>query len=128
MSKWKYTIDISLPWYRRLKGLISIQELAKIVAEKIRNIVPDKDQCLGLIDDFEELSTDQGLADEQEAIEIFDQLMLWFYDWADTIIDDSSWPYKRLCWINTILSPNGLEALNWELAEKEKRESNIKEA
>jgi hypothetical protein len=100
MAKWQNTLDLADVWDKVDTQEISIQELAGVIAKRLkkikRNIPEDllEDKHF-IVEDFIDLSKNEAATDED-----FNEVMTYLYDWADTPLDDE-WNGKKVCWINT---------------------------
>jgi len=100
VANWINKLNLSYVWDKANDYEISVQELARITAERLSNINKWLDEDLiwlrdNLVDEFETIAEDEeaGLAD-------FNYVMQDLYDWADTPLD-SNWAGKKVCWIET---------------------------
>ena len=87
-------------WKKSNNSELSIQELSKIIAEKlsmidIKNEDYDYDR-LNLIDRFIDLSED-----EEIGFDDFNYVMNDLYDWGDIKVSNNSFWGEKLCWIKT---------------------------
>jgi len=100
MTKWMNVLDIQDIWKESLDGDISMQELAKEIAEKLSMLdISNEDydfEKQNLVDEFINLSED-----EEMKVADFDYVMEYLYDWGDTHLDDKVFGGKKLCWIKT---------------------------
>lgn len=103
MAKWQRTLDVRDIWEKRDKGEISIQEMSKIMAERLNLLADFKDDD---IDDAKEsiIEEFECLSDYKDAtVGDFDDILSDLYDWADTTLDYSK-PFcerKKVCWVKT---------------------------
>lgn len=101
MAKWQRKIYLQPHWHQASEHEISIQELAGVVAKKLRGIVPFKvedieSKRLDLVAEFEWLAKSPD-SDRED----FDFWMEELYDWGDTRLDNE-WNGKKVCWIDII--------------------------
>lgn len=94
MANWLRTLDIKNEWKLAKKHELSPQELATIVAKRLREMrphgIPDVDDVrAGLIEEFEAFAADEYLDNDD-----FDELWERLYDWADGRL-----PQGRVCWV-----------------------------
>jgi hypothetical protein len=99
MSNWKYTLDIEDLWKQRDEGRITIQELGKGIANRLRILsrkLPTKYQ-----DFVENLALDFESVDED--VEDFDQVMNDLYNLADLELPKPTgqWMDNKLMWVKT---------------------------
>lgn len=95
MANWKYKLNIKDEWQQSKAGKLDYNSLAKIIATKLDKFGTDDDDLTDIIVRFLEY------ADNGDDVEEFDDIMEQLYDWGDTLLDDSSWPHKKMCWIGT---------------------------
>ncbi len=79
---------------------ITIQELCKIIGQRLSKIkTPEIEEIefdqMGLCDEFEMMSTDKELTEEE-----FNNTMDDLYDWGDISLDNK-FGGKKVCWIKT---------------------------
>lgn len=96
MAKWKYRLELKDLWKAREKKEISIKELGKKVAERIKQSVFYKKNETALweiVDNFSHM---------EEDIELFDEILDDLYDWADTpLFTRRGEMQRKLCWVGT---------------------------
>jgi len=100
MANWQRKVDFSKYTEQYDKGELSVQEFAKIVAEKLKGLKkfknPDIDERLGeLVFYFEDLANDKY---NDYAEEDFDYLLEKLYNWGDISLDNK-FGGKKVCWI-----------------------------
>lgn len=100
MSDWQRTLDIQDSWQKALDFEISYQELAGVIAEKLKALKKFDEEDIeydkaGLIEDFEIASEDDEL--EEDGI---NYLMSNLYDWGDVKLDNK-FGGKKVCWVKT---------------------------
>jgi hypothetical protein len=105
MSDWQREIRLQPHWGQCKDGKISIQQLARVVAAKLKAIRPFNDDELDaerdeLVEEFEAFAAD-GDAYRDDFDDIMDRL----YDWGDTRLDTKFIGGKKVCWIDTISNP-----------------------
>jgi len=104
MANWQSTLDIQEEWQKTGDGDMSCQELAGIIAKRLKSlklphvvksneIVMEERQ--ELIEEFEGLSEDSSANNND-----IDNVMASLYDWGDISLDND-WPHKKVCWIKT---------------------------
>ena len=101
MANWQRRIHLNPEWEQAQEEKISPQELAAVIAKRLKALTPFKDeypeqQRLDLVDDFEAAAEDAYLT-----VRDFDYLMNELYDWGDMRLDDN-WNGKKVCWIDTM--------------------------
>lgn len=79
MIRWNYTLNIKEEWEQAKNDEISVQELAKIIAEKTKKFKLEDFDKDDLIFELEEFSKDDSLDKDD-----FDELWNQYYDWADS--------------------------------------------
>ena len=100
MANWQRKVDFSSYTEKYHNGELSVQEFAKIVAEKLKSLEKFKDiqidcQLEDIIWGFEDLST----SDENDwAEQDFDAMLYDLYNWGDMPIDGNL-SGKKACWI-----------------------------
>lgn len=100
MSDWRRKLDFSDYTEKYDEGELSIQEFAKIVAEKLKGLRDFDDfgiDCAkdDLIFEFEDIAEDgEGFYGEDE----FNYVLNRLYDWGDISLDDK-FGGKKVCWI-----------------------------
>ena len=100
MSDWQRKLDFRTYTEKYDEGELSIQEFAKIVAEKLKSLRKFNDYDVDskleeIIWSFEDLAEDEeGLDDESN----FNYLLNALYDWGDTPLDDK-FGGKKVCWV-----------------------------
>ena len=102
MANWQRKLDIKDEWERAKAGEISMQDLARTVASKLKDL-PDFGGKLedidlekqDLIDAFDDLAMDLS-ANNSDFDSLWDEL----YNWGDTNLD-GKFNAKKVCWIAT---------------------------
>lgn len=100
MANWQRKVDFSAYTEQYNNGELSVQEFAKIVAEKLKSLAKFKDNEINfrledIIWGFEDLST----SDEDDwAEQDFDAMLYDLYNWGDMQVDGSL-SGKKACWI-----------------------------
>lgn len=102
MSDWQRKVDFSEATAKYDLDEISIQELAKIVHEKLKGLKkfndPDIDyQLEDLIEEFEMIAEDEE-EDDYFLKEEFNYILNRLYDWGDTSLD-GKFGGKKVCWV-----------------------------
>lgn len=98
MSKWVNRLDLKDLWKTREEGNLTIQELGKAVADRIRKskfykLKIHEEALREIVLDFEGCSED---------VEKFDGILEQLYDWADTPLTTPLGQMQRkMCWIET---------------------------
>lgn len=91
MASWKRILDLTPEFGKAEEGEIEIHDLARITAERLRQMKPFFDFMdvgrVEIAEQFDDLSQDKG-AD----VDDFDTLMEELYNWADV---------DRSCWVKT---------------------------
>ncbi len=100
MADWQRHLKLNPEWDRAKDGEITVQDLARSVAEKLRalrrlddDVESEKDD---LVAQFEDIAASEG-GDEARW---FDDVMHDLYNWGDTRLD-GTWNGKKVCWIDT---------------------------
>lgn len=106
MTKWVHRLSLKDLWEAKDKNEITLQELSKKVAERIKSASFYKkyeDDLEPIVDEFEGLSEDAGL--DNNDVTYFDNILSNLYDWADQEMDNlTSTPFhkrRKMCWIET---------------------------
>lgn len=100
MANWQRKVDFSAYAEKYNKNELSIQEFAKIVAEKLKTLRKFEDEYIDsqlkkIIWSFEGLADDEECMDEESA---FNYLWEDLYNWGDIPLDDK-FGGKKVCWI-----------------------------
>jgi hypothetical protein len=100
MALWQRKIYLQPEWDQAANGLISVQEMATVIAERLSALRPintsvAEDRRHRLIEDFGDLAEDTGATTDD-----FDSLMEHLYTWGDGALD-GHWNGKKVCWIDT---------------------------
>ncbi len=102
MTDWQRKLQLQPEWDQAAEHEITIQQLAGVIADRLRVLAPFTDefediddQRQELADQFESMSQDETLTTSQ-----FDYLMNDLYDWGDTQIGGKFFDAKKVCWIN----------------------------
>lgn len=101
MANWQRTLNLLPEWKMRIDDEISLQDLSRVVAERLSAVkqlgISDLDeQRDDLVHQFKEMSNDTSLT-----VDEFDEVLNELYDWGDTHIDGSILAGKKACWIKT---------------------------
>lgn len=101
MAQWQSTLDLKDVWGQYDTADISIQELSKVISERLLKLKPISTQFVlqgrdDLVEDFDDLSHDEG-AD----VDDFDDIMARLYDWGDIRLSGDILSGKKVCWIKT---------------------------
>jgi predicted hydrocarbon binding protein len=95
MSKWVNKLDLSDLWKKRDTADITVIEMGKEIAKRIRKM-----NCYEkYIDELEDIA-DQ-FKNISESVEEFDDILCQLYDWGDISLD-GKFGGKKMCWIKTI--------------------------
>ena len=112
MSDWQRKVDFSAYTEKYNEGELSIQEFAKIVAEKLKTLRKFEDEYINnqleeIIWSFEDLADDEECMGEAST---FNYLLEDLYNWGDTPSDDK-FGGKKVCWIQMRSANPALRAL-----------------
>jgi len=101
MAQWVRKLDISIEWKQCKNHEITVQQLAKVLIDKLSVFDPNKlnEDIQFLIDDFNIIATSSN--DDGSEIENFDDAMKNLYSWADASLD-GEWNGKKNCWVELI--------------------------
>lgn len=112
MAKWLYHLEIAQEFHDCQEGKITIQQLASTVVSKTKQLkcYNTFEYLQNIVDRINDLANDT-LLNDVDAREAFDELWEELYDWGDTTVRHG-WPPTKLCWINTILSPQQRKELS----------------
>ena len=96
MSKWVNRLDLKDLWKAINAGNLTIQELAKAVAKRIRKM-----PCYKKYEDqLDEIATSFEYCGE--SVEEFDSYLSELYDWADTpLLTPKGQMQRKICWVAT---------------------------
>lgn len=102
MSDWQRKVDFSEATAKYDLDEISIQELAKIVHEKLKGLKKFNDTDIDypledLIEEFEMIAEDEE-EDDYFLKEEFNYTLNRLYDWGDTPLD-GKFGGKKVCWV-----------------------------
>lgn len=96
MSNWVNRLDLKDLWKAKDENKLTIQELAKEVAKRIKNKYfydRYKDELEDIVINFETCSDD---------VEEFDSILSDLYDWADTpLATPIGQMQRKMCWVAT---------------------------
>ena len=100
MANWQRKVDFSAYTEKYDEGELSIQEFAKIVAEKLKTLRKFEDEYINnqlkeIIWSFEDLADYEECMDEEST---FNYLLEDLYNWGDIPLDDK-FGGKKVCWI-----------------------------
>lgn len=101
MANWQRKVKLNPEWGRAKDGEVTINELAGVIAARLKALVPFGDDDLDnerdeIVEELESLAADQSAA-----ISDIDDIMDRLFDWGDSSLDDN-WNGKKACWIDTI--------------------------
>lgn len=104
MADWQRKINLNPEWSQCKAGEITLQECARSIAVKLRELAPFSPDPRDINFNRDLLATSfEDIANEQDPDrDEFDGLMTDLYDWGDTALD-SKWNGKKVCWIETML-------------------------
>jgi hypothetical protein len=93
MAQWRKVLHIASEWKQAKEHEITIQQLAKSIADKLKEFDPDSmdDDIQYFIESFNSISNSSN--NDGSEIETFDEVMESLYNWAD----------MNSCWIETIV-------------------------
>jgi len=98
MPKWVNKLDLKDLWKQRDEGKITISELGKAVADRIKKskfykLKTHEQSLREIVLDFEDCIDD---------VEEFDEILERLYDWADTpLLTRLGQMQRKMCWIAT---------------------------
>jgi len=96
MSKWVNRLDLADLWKAKNEGKLTIQELGKQVARRIRKMSIYKKYE----EDLEDIALQFEFVDEN--VEQFDGVLAQLYDWADTcLFTPPGQMQRKMCWVAT---------------------------
>ena len=105
MANWQRRVRLNPEWDKARDGEITYQQLAVVIAKRLRALRPFKaefdnlnEELAEIADEFEWLGTNAGTAAKDT-----DGVMHSLYDWGDQRLDDN-WNGKKVCWIDTLTS------------------------
>jgi len=102
MADWQRTIRLNPEWAQAKAGSLAMNELARVIAERLKALPPfgvdhldeERDE---IAIEFSEAARDPSITGDD-----LDEVMRRLYDWADTRLDDKPFGGKRVCWVDTI--------------------------
>ena len=96
VANWKYRLELSDLWKAKKEGKLTIEELAKQVAQRIRR--------LPCYEKYEEELLDIVLGFEHcvNNLDDFDNVLEQLYDWADIpLLTRRGEMQRKMCWVDT---------------------------
>lgn len=102
MAVWMRELNLLPEWSAAQDDEISPQEMAGVIAKRLRALHPFGDDMLNeqrdeIADEFEAFSEE-----ESASVTWFDDIMGSLYDWADTKISGEFFDAKKACWVRTL--------------------------
>lgn len=99
MANWQSKLDLKDVWNKVSKE-ITLQELSKIIAKRLRKLKPTKDK--GILEERDDIADEfEGLSlDKNAGFNDFDSIMERLYNWGDIKLNNS-FPPDKICWIAT---------------------------
>lgn len=96
MSEWVNRLNLKDLWEAKEEGKLTIQELGKQVARRIRKM-----PCYKLYDnELEEIAVQFEYVDDN--VEEFDSILSDLYDWADIcLFTPRGQMQRKMCWVKT---------------------------
>ena len=112
MSDWQRKLNIKDAWDASANGDMSSQELAGVIAKRLRKLKPfvgdriDNDLAEYLDNKRDEIAEEfEAIAEDSDSdTKDFDYVMDELYDWGDEMIGDGSVGFsrtKKACWVAT---------------------------
>jgi hypothetical protein len=103
MANWQRSIKLNPEWQQAKDGEITIQQLAAVLAKRLRTLRPFGESDDDLNEKRDEIAEEfEYIAQTATATaEDFDNWMEELFDWGDTSLDQG-WPRKKACWVDTI--------------------------
>lgn len=107
MANWQYEIDIEDAWQKAKNDEISSVDLAKVIVEKVKELLPKIRSRFGEASHAALILTDimadfdRFVKDNDDDNDTFDAIFNRLYDWADQKLSLEKWPPDALCWIKT---------------------------
>lgn len=97
MSNWKYKLRVGQDRRDYENRCITLQELGKCFAAKIRALpcYGKEESQFSSVDEIDDCARE---FDHVSDVEDFDNILEALYDWGDTVLDDG-WPRTKMCWI-----------------------------
>jgi len=97
MSKWVNRLDLKDLWKAEDEGKLTIQELGKQVARRIRKM-----PCYSKYEELADIASDFETYLDDNDIEEFDRVLEQLYNWADTYLPTPLGQMQRkMCWVAT---------------------------
>ena len=100
MADWKLRLRVGRARRDYEDGGITLKELCDIYARQLEKKAPfirDRMNEPDLADEAEDIAHDFKAM--VETVEEFDDALTRLYDWADTTLNDETWPHEKLCWV-----------------------------
>ena len=100
MANWQRTLKLQPETDQASAGEISVQELAAVVAKRLRALRPFGDEYIDnerdeIADEFEWIARSSD-AESDDYDEVLDRL----YDWGDIHISGDFFNAKKVCWVD----------------------------
>src|ERR1051326_1628756 len=99
MANWKYHLRVGVDRREYEDGKISIQELGKRFAQKIKTLpcYEKEESRFSSTDELEDCALE---FEHVQDVEDFDDILESLYNWGDTeIAPFNCWPRNKMCWI-----------------------------
>jgi len=98
MANWMHRLDLKDLWKKRDVGEITVQQLGKEIAKRIRKL-----KCFKRYEDvLEDIAVEFGCVDE--STDEFDLILKELYDWADEPVPTPVGQMQRKnCWVATVI-------------------------
>jgi hypothetical protein len=100
MANWKLKLRVGRDRRDYENGTITLEELCCRYAKKIEDKLPyirDRMKRADLSDEAEDIAHDFKAM--VETVAEFDEALERLYNWADTTLNDKTWPHEKLCWV-----------------------------
>lgn len=106
MANWQRELDLRDLWDSYNEEEITLQALAKGVADRLKALAPFTGGSLLEIEASKDLVIDEFesvASDEAQTVDDFDSAMTRLYDWADLLVApaERGKMTKRVCWVRT---------------------------
>jgi hypothetical protein len=103
MANWQRKLVLNPEWGQAQEHEISVQQLARSVATKLRALKPFKAEFDDINEGREEITENfEALAEDETATQAnFNSALEDLFNWGDQRLD-GDWNGKKVCWIDTM--------------------------
>ena len=102
MANWQRHIRLNPEWSQAKDGEVGYQQLATVIAKRLRGLTPFKAELDDINDELAEIADEfEWLGENADTTaDDIDSVMHSLYNWGDQRMD-SEWNGKKVCWIDT---------------------------